>query len=74
MSLSEPSSISLIFYITKLINLTYSYKIHVMVIRKEGKKLQQNIIPYDYVEEERRETFKKLKEFLTAEEMEEISK
>jgi hypothetical protein len=45
-----------------------------MVVRKEGKKLEQNIIPFEYVEKERRKTLKKLKELLTAEEMEEINK
>jgi hypothetical protein len=46
----------------------------VMVVRKEGKKLEQNILPFEYVEKERRKTLKKLKELLTAEEMEEINK
>ena len=46
----------------------------VMVVRKEGKKLEQNIIPYEYIEKEKQKILKKLKESLTAEEMEEISK
>ena len=46
----------------------------VMVVRKEGKKLEQNIIPFEYIEKERRKTLKKLKDVLTQEEIEEISK
>lgn len=46
----------------------------VMVVRKEGKKLEQNIIPFEYIEKERRKTLKKLKDILTQEEIEEISK
>ena len=46
----------------------------VMVVRKEGKKLEQNIIPFEYIEKERRKTLKKLKDILTEEEIEEISK
>lgn len=46
----------------------------VMVVRKEGKKLEQNIIPYEYIEKEKQKILKKLRESLTAEEMEEISK
>ena len=40
----------------------------VMVVRKEGKKLEQNIIPFEYVESERRKTIKKLKDLLSEEE------
>ena len=46
----------------------------VMVVRKEGKKLEQNIIPFEFIESERRKTIKKLKDLLSEEEMEEIRK
>ena len=52
----------------------YVPKVIVMIVRKESKKLEQNIIPFEYVESERRKTIKKLKDLLSEEEMEEISK
>jgi hypothetical protein len=41
----------------------------VMVVRKEGKKLEQNIIPADFVEKVRQKNLNRYKKIMTEEEM-----
>ena len=41
----------------------------VMVVRKEGKKLEQNIIPVDFVEKIRQKNINRYKKIMTEEEM-----
>jgi hypothetical protein len=41
----------------------------VMVVRKEGKKLEQNIIPVDFVEKVRQKNVNRYKKIMTEEEM-----